>query len=230
MVLDILRDVLSYGGIVHLSGTAGSGKTLLAASIAATISKSGHVDWVCADGKTSFIAYLKSNIGSVGGNQQDLTVTIAHGYEQVREVVMCTVDRLRDTSRLIVIDPVTRVLDMSHEDLDMWGRELFEDILPTLAGLTISKGVCVLILSEMRHGENGVSPVYHRSIKTWLDLDISLTRIEQDSITKISVLNDGDLEPLHVADMKVSTTGVVEIVGIDTTRGVKDCSEDHCPA
>ncbi len=229
-MLDLLRDVLSYGGIVHLSGTAGSGKTLLAASIASVISKSGHVDWVCADGKMSFIAYLKSSIDAAGGNQQDLTVTVAHGHEQVREVVMSTVDRLRDTSRMVVIDPVTRVLDMSHEDIDMWGRELFEEILPTLAGLTISKGICVLILSEMRHGENGVSPVYHRSIRTWLDLDISLTRIEQDRITKISVLNGDDLEPLHVADMKVSTTGVVEIVGIDNTEGVKECSEDHCSA
>jgi hypothetical protein len=143
---------------------------------------------------------------------------------------MSTVDRLRDTSKMVVIDPVTRVLDMSHEDIDMWGRELFEEILPTLAGLTISKGICVLIVSEMRHGENGVSPVYHRSIRTWLDLDISLTRIDQDSITKISVLNGDDLEPVHVADMKVSATGIVEIAVIDNTRGVKDCSEDHCPA
>ena len=227
-MLDLLKDVLNFGGIVHISGTAGSGKTLLAASIAADISKSGHVDWVCADGKTSFIAYLKSSIAAVGGNPQDLTVTVARGHEQVREVVMSTVDRLRDTSRMVVIDPITRVLDMSHEEIDMWGRELFEEILPTLAGLTISKGVCVLIVSEMRHGEDGVSPVYHRSIRTWLDRDISLTRIAQDNITRISLLNSDDLESVHVADMKVSPTGIVEITGIDNTSGVKDCSEDQC--
>ena len=95
MQLRQVQEILNKGGMVHVSGSAGSGKTLFASYIASLVSRTGHVDWVCADGKTTFVTHLKKNIGAVSGSESNLTLTIIHGHERVQETILSTVDRLK---------------------------------------------------------------------------------------------------------------------------------------
>lgn len=227
MTLKLIQDKIENGSIIHLSGLAGSGKTLLASAIAAKTSSYGHVDWVCTDGKTAFISYLKRNMPSFGGNPSNLTVTVVQGHERVRDVVLNSVDRLNDSSKLVVIDSITRVLDMSRDEEIMWGRELFEEVLPSLAGLAISKDICVLLVSEMRSGDTGTNPVHHGTIGTWLDLDLQLVRAGESNISKIFQIVK-DEEPLLVGKMTMSKSGEILVDEILVEQEVKGCSENPC--
>ena len=70
-----LERITQVQGLVHLSGTAGSGKTLLATAIAAMLSRKYHVDWLSTDGKSGFIDHLKRNLEHYGGLSSNLTIT-----------------------------------------------------------------------------------------------------------------------------------------------------------
>lgn len=227
MTLKLIQDKTENGSIIHLSGLAGSGKTLLASAIAAKTSSYGHVDWICTDGKTAFISYLKRNMPIFGGNPSNLTVTVVQGHERVRNAVLNSVDRLNDSSKLVVVDSITRVLDMSRDEEIMWGRELFEEILPSLAGLAISKDICVILVSEMRSGDSGANPVHHGTISTWLDLDLQLVRAGESNISKILQISK-DEEPSLIGKMILSKSGEILIDEILDAQEVKGCSESSC--
>ncbi|MHA1908450.1 MAG: hypothetical protein ACW98Y_14210, partial [Candidatus Thorarchaeota archaeon] len=70
-----LETLTEYEGLAHLSGPAGSGKTLLAAALASKLSRLNHVDWLSADGKTGFINHLKRNMEHYGGLPSNLSIT-----------------------------------------------------------------------------------------------------------------------------------------------------------
>jgi hypothetical protein len=186
-----LESIARYQGLIHLSGTAGSGKTLLAAAIAAKISRQHHVDWLSTDGKTGFIDHLKRN-------------------DALRAVLDVT-SRIKYNTRLVVIDPITRVLDMSRSDPVLWGRSLFEEALPTLAGVADSNSLLIIITSEVRDNDNGSQAVYHKKIKPWLVADFTLDRSFGRQTSHIYKSNETSAIGIHVASMQLRETGEVAI-------------------
>lgn len=162
---------LEIGGLVHIWGTAGAGKTLLALGIAADIAHHSHVLWVNTDGKNSFLPLLRRNVGSA---RENVSISLGHGraLESVKDIP----DIIREDTALVVVDTITRTLDMSRREDVMWGRELFEDVLPTLAGITLTTDCCVIVVSEVRELNGESVPVHYASLRKFCEYDILVER------------------------------------------------------
>jgi hypothetical protein len=212
------RSLLRMGDLFHIWGEAGSGKTLLACSLAAEAARDGHVRWVCADGKRSFVRALRSN----SQNSGNITVNIPNGHKEVQEVILSVCEMIADDTSLIVVDPITRVLDTTrHEEL-MWGRDLIENALPLLVALT-EQGVKVVLVSEVRSLEERITPVMHESILIWKPVDLQVVRsLQRDS----TLLRSGT--PL--ARMMIDSKGVVRLSPPTEEWRRSECSESQFSA
>jgi hypothetical protein len=212
------RSLLRMGDLFHIWGEAGSGKTLLACSLAAEAARDGHVRWVCADGKRSFVRALRSN----SQNSGNITVNIPNGHKEVQEVILSVCEMIPDDTSLIVVDPITRVLDTTrHEEL-MWGRDLIENALPLLVALT-EQGVKVVLVSEVRSLEERITPVMHESILIWKPVDLQVVRsLQRDS----TLLRSGT--PL--ARMMIDSKGVVRLSPPTEEWRRSECSESQFSA
>jgi predicted ATP-dependent serine protease len=167
------RKLLDMGDLFHIWGEAGAGKTLLACAIAAEANKDGHVRWVCTDGKRSFVRTLRTNLMTL--DDYNITVNVPTGHKEVQEAILSLPKSIPPDTSLIVVDPITRVLDMSRQDYVMWGRELIEAALPSLVALN-QKGVKVVLVSEVRCLEHQAVPVMHESISVWKPVDLHVVR------------------------------------------------------
>ncbi|MFW9786414.1 MAG: hypothetical protein ACFFE2_07080 [Candidatus Thorarchaeota archaeon] len=181
-----LTDTLTLDGLIHLWGAAGSGKTLFACSIAAEISSYSKVEWINTDSKHSFIPFLKRTIDSVGGVIQNVCVSMMGDRNEALDHILGLPQSLQKGVSLVVIDPITRLLDMARKNPILWGRELVEEVLPTLAGLVQERGLTIIITSESRElTESGNLAVHYRNIKKWVDHDLVLVRQPLEDSTRI---------------------------------------------
>ncbi|MHA1959840.1 MAG: AAA family ATPase [Candidatus Thorarchaeota archaeon] len=204
-----LMSILDLDGLVHIGGDGGTGKTHLAIAIAAEATKCGHILWANTDGKGAFVRRLRENIQAVGGKRENVTLVLGHrnGAETVRNIP----NSMRDDTVLVVVDTVTRVLDMSRRRPTMWGRELLEEALPILAG--ISHDRCVLMISESRQLDDKNTPVHHKTIKRFCDHDLMLKR---DPVRRLStILRVEDGRDTVTAEMVIDDVGLVEIRTMD---------------
>ena len=213
MVLLVFRSSLmaSLGlrGFIHLWGSAGSGKTLLACALAGDASKHGRVEWINTDRKKSFVSYLKRNIDASGGKAENVTITMTDDQSELLELIRTLPDS--NLPSLIVIDPIARVLDLAREDPTLWGQEIVEVILPTLAGIVSSNDLDIVITSESRMlGDSGNRAVHHSTIAKWIDHDLCLNRDMTGSLTHI-VRKIEDTEQ-ETAQLRVDDTGALTII------------------
>jgi len=208
-----ITDNLTLDGLIHLWGDAGSGKTLLACSIASEVSRYSKVEWINTDAKQSFIPFLKRSIDSVGGSIQNVSITMAGERNEVRDLVLMLPQSLPDGVFLIVIDSITRLLDMAREDPILWGRELFEEALPTLAGLVDERRVTILLISESRAmTDSGNLAVHHRTIKKWVDHDIMLVRNPLEDSSRIMRVVDGLDNKEQIGILRMMDDGIPMVV------------------
>jgi hypothetical protein len=219
-----LKNLLRESSIIHIGGAGGSGKTLLAAELAAWKSRTNSVDWLCADGKRAFIGYLKRAVKSSGGVQSNLILTIADNHQGVLQSILSAHDRLRSDTALIIVDPITRVLDMSRKDEIMWGRALFEEALPTLAGLSIQREISLLITSEVRFRGDKTTPVFWENLRTWLDADLLIKKQPDSNISEIYDVTDQEAENL-LASFTVNEAGLSFVEDESKRRIEENCSE-----
>jgi len=214
----VLTETLALDGLIHLWGDAGSGKTLLACSIASEVSRYSKVEWINTDSKQSFIPNLKRTIESADGSIQNVSVTMARDRHEVRDLILGLARSLPEGVSLIVIDSITRLLDMAREDPILWGRELFEEALPTLAGIVDEKGVKIIITSESRAmSETGNLAVHHRTIKKWVDHDILLVRNALEDSTRIMRVVDTPENQELIGTLRLMENGI-PIVQPQTSR------------
>lgn len=214
----MLTETLALDGLIHLWGDAGSGKTLFACSIASEVSRYSKVEWINTDSKQSFIANLKRTIESADGSIQNVSVTMARDRHEVRDLILGLSRSLPEGVSLIVIDSITRLLDMAREDPILWGRELFEEALPTLAGIVDEKGVKIIITSESRAmSETGNLAVHHRTIKKWVDHDILFVRNALEDSTRIMRVVDTPEDQELIGTLRLMENGI-PIVQPQTTR------------
>ena len=200
---------LGLRGFVHLWGRAGCGKTLFACALAGDASKHGRVEWINTDGKKSFVSYLKRNIDASGGKVENVTITMTDDQTELLELIRALPDS--NLPSLIVIDPITRVLDLARDDPTFWGQEIVEDVLPTLAGIVSSNDLDIVITSEIRMlGDSGNRAVHHNTITKWIDHDLCLNRDMSGSLTHIIRKNE-DTEQ-ETAQLRVDDTGVLTII------------------
>ncbi|MHA1135879.1 MAG: AAA family ATPase [Candidatus Thorarchaeota archaeon] len=200
---------LALGGLIHIWGPAGSGKTLLAVALASDVSKNARVEWVCTDGKKSFVSYLKNNVDASGGSPENVSITMINNQSELVKLIRNLPES--DLPSLLVIDPITRVLDLGRKNPTMWGRELVEDVLPTLAGLATANDIAVIITSESRMLEDSDNhAVHHSTIAKWIDHDLCLNRELSGSRTHIvRKIEDSDQE---TAQLIVDQSGILEII------------------
>lgn len=208
-----LIDTLALDGLIHLWGDAGSGKTLLACSIASEATRYSKVEWINTDAKQSFIPFLKRSIDSVGGSIQNVSVTMASERNEVRDLILGLPKSLPDGVSLIVIDSITRLLDMAHDDPILWGRELFEEALPTLAGLVDERGVTIILTSESRAMTDSVNlAVHHRAIKKWVGHDIMLARNTLEDSSRIMRVVDGLDNREQIGTLRLTDDGIPMVI------------------
>ena len=217
-------------GLIHLSGVAGSGKTLFAVALASNATRSGKVLWINTDAKTAFVNHLKVNIDSIGGDRTATSILTIMGHKRVREAILDLPNSLDKDTVLLVVDPVTRSLDMSHREDVMWGREMFEEVMPTLAGLVIARGLNVVIVSESRSFDHEPAAVFHRSIKRWTDHDLVLSRRYGALVTDVTRYQTEAEVPF--AQFTLTEEGIVKVIEYNEgdNSEVSDCSGNRCSA
>jgi hypothetical protein len=205
-----LLTALGLGGLIHLWGDAGSGKSLLAVALASDVSKNSNVEWINTDAKKSFVTHLKKNILGIGGKIENITVTFSENRSELRALIDSLPRTLKDTS-LVVIDPITRVLDMAREDPILWGREIIEEVLPTLTGIVSQKHVNIIIISESRMMDDSSNQaVHHNSISRWVDHDLWLTRSMNATQSQVLKMSDDGFQELAI--MKLNSNGAIEVI------------------
>lgn len=202
-----MASLLATNGITHLSGSAGTGKTLMAALIASLYTRNSRVQWVSTDGKSSFLAHLKRNMDHYGGKPSNLLVTMTSGSHEALEVILSLPSKLTEGTALIVIDPITRVLDMSRTSPDLWGRELFEDALPTLAAIAATMGLSVLITSEVRESESGLRAVYYQKIRRWAGMNLYFERHIGFDVSRIFLLDQDGHPTCQMGSLEMDANG-----------------------
>jgi hypothetical protein len=195
---------LGFEGLIHIWGKAGTGKTLLACLIAADESRHTKIEWINTDAKQSFVPQLKQTIESDGGLMQNITVTMTRDRKEVRDLILGLIKELESDVSLVVIDSITRLLDMARENPTLWGRELIEEALPTLAGIVNQRGVNVIVTSESRAvDESSTLAVHHRTIARWADHDIRLIKNSNRDASQI-MENDDQIGILRFLENGVS--------------------------
>lgn len=201
---------LGLRGLIHLRGNAGSGKTLFAVALASDISKYSRVEWINADGKKSFLNQLKKNVLAHNGHPENVIVTLTKGYKELVDEIHSLVDRISGTN-LIVIDPITRVLDMARNNPTLWGREIVEDILPTLVGIIEQFNVHIVISSECRLMDDSVNQAVHYStITKWVDHDLHITRDPTGAFSHVlTTINDHEKE---TALLRLNDEGILDVI------------------
>jgi len=207
-----LFDSLGVSGLIHVWGLPASGKTLFAVAAAASASKEGPVEWINCDGKRGFIRALKQSLQVVGGDPASVTLSFPTGPAQCFNAVLSTARITDRRPALVVIDPVTRVLDMSRSDPLMWGRTLIEDVLPTLAALSHDGTTDVVIVSESRMLENsGPRAVHHGVIRRWCSYDLLIRRGLKHGHSEILVTNAGDEPSRIIGYLTIDADGTVAV-------------------
>ncbi|MFW9960381.1 MAG: hypothetical protein ACFFDV_05150 [Candidatus Thorarchaeota archaeon] len=205
-----ILNALGLGGLIHVWGNAGSGKTLFAVSLASDVSKYSRVEWINTDAKKSFVAHLKKNVIESGGRMENITVTLTESRSELRGLIDDLPRTLVNTS-LVIIDPITRVLDMAREDPILWGRELVEEVLPILTGIASKTSIDIVIISESRMMENSKNQaVHHNSITRWIDHDLFLSRNMNGTQSQIFRMSENGLQ--EIAVMNLVSNGILEVI------------------
>ena len=201
---------LGFHGLIHLWGIAGSGKTLFAVAIASEISKFSNVEWINADGKKSFVNQLKKNVVSQNGKPENIVVTLIQDSRALVDEIHSLSERIHGTA-LIVIDPITRVLDMARKNPILWGQEIVEDVLPTLAGIVERFGVDIIITSECRLMNDSVNhAVHHETITKWVDHDLHIQRDPTGLFSHV-LISSLDKEK-ETAVLRITEDGIVNVI------------------
>lgn len=205
-----LMDMLGLSGLIHLWGDAGSGKTLFAVALACDVSKNHRVEWINADAKKSFVSHLKKNAVASGGKMENITVTFTEDQAELCTLIEGLPSAIAGVS-LIVIDPITRVLDLARNDPVLWGREIIEDVLPTLTGIVAQNNVDIIITSESRMMQDSINrAVHHNSISRWADHDLYMSRSIGRPHMQVSRFSEDKKE--EFASMRIDDRGMIEVV------------------
>jgi hypothetical protein len=213
-------------GASHISGSSGSGKTVLAVWMAARATKHGQVLWVNTDGKLTFVESLRKNISAIGGMTERLS--IIKGHKQALDAVRSVSDLLVDDTCLVIIDPITRVLDLGRKNEIMWGRNLFENALPGIAGSTIPRGVSLVVTSEARQLDDETKAIHQNSINRFMDRELNLTRLYGSKTTTITLMNLQTMKESVCGSLEVTPEGIVRLEIMDIIPEVNECSGEQC--
>lgn len=217
-----IRLLLDMGELIHIWGEAGAGKTLLACALAAEAVKDGHVRWLCTDGKRSFVKTLRNNLKTQ--EEYNITVSVPRGHNDVQDSIFSLTRKIDPKTSLIVVDPITRVLDMSRQDFVMWGRELIEEALPSLVALS-ENGVKVILVSEVRCFADKTVPVMYESISVWKPVDLHVVRtLGRDSVV-LECDKLGHERPL--ARLTMNRLGAVRLHAPIAERRLNTCLESR---
>ncbi len=196
---------LGLSGLIHVWGLPASGKTLLAVTAAASASRKGRVEWLNFDGKRGFLQQLRMTVDKYAGDPKNVAISLLEDRETMLSTIVSLPHKLHEDVVLVVIDPITRVLDMARTDPTLWGRELLEDALPALASLVVNRAIDVIVISDSRMLiDKGTVAVYHSSIKHWSNYDILVRR--SASAGKSEIVLNGDT---HMPQ----TIGVLTLAG-----------------
>ncbi|MHA2067655.1 MAG: hypothetical protein ACXABY_25100 [Candidatus Thorarchaeota archaeon] len=211
-------------GFTHIVGSAGVGKTVLATVIAADISRGTKVEWINTDAKTRFIPHLKATIDHLGGREENVAVTVTKGHKQALETVLSLPNTIESGTSLVVVDPITRVIDMARTDPILWGQELIEEALPTLAALTEGGTIDVIVVSEMRlTPEVGIRPVHFNAISKWADNTVKVCLDSSGKSSSIFIEEDDDFR--KIAQLQVRENGACHISISDSQGVIMQCLE-----
>ncbi len=223
-------DLLKYLGVqgfIHLWGASGSGKTLLAMQAAAIKSRNSHVIWICTDFKVNFIQRLRDLVALYNGNSSNIVIILTKGSSETYDAITNLKSEIDDTTSLVIIDTITRVLDMARRDPLLWGREMVEDVLPYLAGLVTSRKISILCTSECRTLDSeGPKPVFHDALRKWVDIDLQLLRPHGSYRTEI---ND-TINNTQIAIQVLKSDGLPKVTRLaisESIKGVSKCSEEQ---
>ena len=226
---ELEREHLIPNGLTHIWGPPGSGKTVLASLLAALKTRHGRVEWVSTDGKMSFVEFLRLNISSARGRVQNVEVLTPWGCQEVRETLLTIRERIDPATVLVVVDSITRALDMSHVEDVMWGRELIEEVMPTLAAISMM-GVDMLVVSESRCLDDEIQPVHGGTIRRWASYEMLVERTLGGRVSTVTCMDLQSGAEEWKTEFVVDSEGVVQLTPANTPvfGRCEECSDGHC--
>lgn len=170
-------------GMIHVSGDPASGKTLFAIAYASEMSVRSDVLWINTNGKMAFIEPLKRTMSYRNGKPESVRIISTLGHEMVLQAIEDIPSFLTEDTALVVIDSITRVLDMGLRTEPMWGRILFEEVLPTLTAISMTQDLTILYISECRDVGGSRRAVYKEAMNRFADYEIKITRSRRSGIS-----------------------------------------------
>ncbi|MFO7836663.1 MAG: hypothetical protein R6V83_08410 [Candidatus Thorarchaeota archaeon] len=170
-------------GLVHVSGAPATGKTLFAIAYASEVAMDSDVLWINTNGKMAFIEPLKQTISRTNGRPESVRVLSAMGHKMTVEIIEDIPTFLTEDTTLIVIDSITRVLDMGLRKDPMWGRVLFEEVLPSLTAMSMKHDLTILCISECREVGGSKRAVYEEAMNRFADYEIKIARTIKSGIS-----------------------------------------------
>jgi len=179
----------------------------------------------------SFVDSLRQNICAVNGKVESITVLTPRGHEEVRDTLLSTGDRIDSSIGMVVVDPITRVLDMAHVEEVMWGRELIEEVMPTLAAISMM-GVNVLVVSESRCLDGVTRPVHGDTIRRWASNEMVVERTLGGRVSTVICMDlQSDIEKWKT-ELVLDEEGMVQLTPTNTKvfRRCEECSDGRCSA
>ncbi|MBD3406883.1 MAG: AAA family ATPase [Candidatus Lokiarchaeota archaeon] len=216
-----ISELVLFPGLMHIWGKAGSGKTSLAVALASYASRKGPVEWICTDGKKLFLPQLKKNIIQQRGNIDTVTVQIPQSYHESQQAILNLVEDISPLTKCIVIDSITRALDMSHDESQLWGRELIEEVLPTLASLSLARRIQIIITSEIREiPDRGPVPVLHDVINRWSDVELAVRKSVNPRVSEIFLYSSNSPEFSLIGSISLNSNQVASLHDTDTEKTI----------
>ncbi len=192
MVSAVSLDQMGLEGLVHVWGLPATGKTIFACAVAAAASRRGLVEWYSLDGKRASVRLLQAAVARHGGDPSHVAVSVTSDHGRAVKWVRALPHSLGPDTELVVIDPVTRVLDMARNDPVMWGREMLEETMPLLAAVRLSRGTNIIVISESRLvKESLVDAVHHSVIRRYCDWDVLMRRSSRRGVSDLLLCEDG---------------------------------------
>lgn len=202
---------LELDGLVHLWGSAGVGKTLFAALLAADFSRYGSVEWINTDAKMAFVKSLKLNIENLGGRLQKINVTLARNHQNARNAILRLTKYRSERPLLCVIDPITRALDLTRNSPILWEREFLEEVLPSVAAF--ASGVEAVIATSECRTLSGIHPVpiLHNALSKWADHELHLKRSMRHLTTDVYRVHAENNESFRICSLQLRSDGTPQL-------------------